>query len=415
MDVDSSKVKYGVRAYTESGKEYTLDFATTGISWEEQEGQLAVKATLTVAAEATVQKESVLSFMKLNRRIAVFADWGSGYQKVFEGIIWEWDYTHGAQKDLKVIAYDPMVKLQQSKEHYYFSAGMDTKAIISTICKDAGVPLNYKWPYTIKHEKKVFRQNTLSDMILELLEEVRKQKNKKYVTLYRDGKLEINSYGTNKDMFKFNGFNTVSTQDKLTMDKLVTKVKILGKADDEGRSSVEGVINGDLSFGTLQEIVIRDSDKELGAAKQEAQTILNDYGKPEETLMATAPDIPFIRKGDAVEFEAGNIIGTCHVLGVSHNASSRQMTMTLLRISGSQVTNGGLKEHDDKDDDTAEFKVGDSVILNGPVYVDSYGNGRGRTFTDYKSTITYTAPTDRNCPYCVGSVGWVYPNTIKLA
>jgi len=47
--------------------------------------------------------------------------------------------------------------------------------------------------------------------------------------------------------------------------------------------------------------------------------------------------------------------------------------------------------------------------------VDSYGNGKGRTFTNYKSTITIVAPLNRPCPYHVGGIGWVYPNEITKA
>ena len=74
---------------------------------------------------------------------------------------------------------------------------------------------------------------------------------------------------------------------------------------------------------------------------------------------------------------------------------------------------GGKKQEEQKQD--TGFKKGDAIILNGPVYVDSYGNGKGRTFTNYKSTITRVAPLDRPCPYHVGGIGWVYPNEITKA
>lgn len=81
----------------------------------------------------------------------------------------------------------------------------------------------------------------------------------------------------------------------------------------------------------LQEVIRRDSDKDIGKAKAEAKRTLKERGKPEESIMVTAPDLPFMRKGDAVEMSAGNLSGTFYVLGVSHNAGTRQMTMTLLR------------------------------------------------------------------------------------
>lgn len=417
LSLDSQNINYGVRVISESGQEYNIDSSVTALKWEEQEGQLAAKATVEVAAESAIDGESIRSILKLNRQVSILADWGGGFQPMFQGIIWDWDYTHAQKKSLSITVYDPMVRLQQSKDHKYFSAGMDTKAILGTICGDAGVPLNYKWAYSIAHEKKVFRQNAISDMIIELLDEVKKQKHAGYVMLYRDGTLEINGYGNNSDMYKFGSMITISTEDKLTQNNLVTRVKVLGKADDEGRSSVDAVVNGNLEYGVLQEIVIRDQDKELGTAKQEAQDILDERGEPEETVLATAPDVPFIRKGDAVEMHAGNLIGIFYVLGVSHDAFSRQMTMTLERQSGSVDTGAnGVIGSDNGEGDTTEFKVGDAVILNGPVYADSYGSGKGRTFTDYQTTVSIVVDDDdRPCPYCVGGVGWVYPNEIKLA
>lgn len=329
--INIEDVSYRVRVIAENGDKYDLDKVLTTLTWEEQEGQLAQKVSFSVAAQSGIRKVSIRSILKLNRRVYVYADWGKGNTKIFEGVIWEWDYKHADQRTLTITAYDPMILLQQSKDHMYFSKGMNTKALISSICKKAGVSVDYKWSQSISHEKKVFRSNTISDMITELLDEVQQQKNEKYVILYRDGKLEINGYGSNKDIYRFTGFSTLSTQDKLSMSKLVTRVKILGKADDEKRSSVDAVINGKLQYGTIQEIVTRDSNKSLGEAKQEANTILSERGEPQETIMATTPDLPFTRKGDEVEMKAGNLDGRFYVAAVSHNASSRQMTMTLRR------------------------------------------------------------------------------------
>lgn len=414
MAIDIALLDYTVYLISESGGQYNLDKTVTALTWEEQEGQLAQKATLTVAADDSAV--NLRSLLKLNRAIRIYCDWGEGKKMVFEGFVWEWSYQHGQQKALSVTVYDPMIKLQQSKDHKYFSAGMDTKAIIGSICGDLGVGVSYKWVHSITHEKKVFNADAISDMILELLEEVRLQTGSPYIALYRNGGLEINAYGTNTAMYKFGGDNTISTSDTLSMNDLVTRVKVIGKADDDDRSSVDAVLDGNLDFGLLQEIVTRDSDKDLGTAKAEAQTILKERGQPEETIMVTSPDLPFIRKGDAVEMNAGNLIGVFYVLGVSHNAATRQMTMTLMRQpGGSAAGSSNDSGSSDSSEGSGEYEVGDAIILNGPVYNDSYGNGKGRTFTDYKSTITIKVSMERACPYHVGQVGWVYPNEITKA
>ena len=414
QEIDIALIRYGASVITEKGVLYKLGNAVISLSWEEQEGQLAQKATVGLAADCKVDGESLRSILKLNRTLRISANWGDGSQKMFEGFIWEWQYQHGQQKQLTVVAYDPMIRLQQSKDFKYFSKGMNTPAILQNICGDWGIPLDYKWGQQITHEKKVFSGEAISDMITGLLDEVRQQTNSRYITLYRDGKLEVNAYGTNKDMYVFGGKDTISTTDKLSMNSLVTRVKVIGKADDEGRASVEAVVDGNMDFGVLQEIVQRDSDKDLGKAKTEAQTILNERGKPEESIMVTAPDLPFLRKGDAVEMKAGNLKGIFYTLGVSHNATQKQMTLTLLRQPEQSADSGKAANTEQKQED-GNFQKGDAVILNGPVYRDSYGTGKGRTFTDYKSTITIVAPLERACPYHIGQIGWVYPNEITKA
>jgi hypothetical protein len=61
----------------------------------------------------------------------------------------------------------------------------------------------------------------------------------------------------------------------------------------------------------------------------------------------------------------------------------------------------------------ALFEKGDTVILNGPVFRDSYGTGQGRTFRDHESTITIVAPAGRVAPYHVGEIGWARATDLK--
>ncbi len=330
MAVDVAKITYHVDLITETGAVYDLDRALLSLSWEEQEGQLAQRAALKLA-NCKMESGYLMQLVKINCIIKISANCGSGSQLLFQGTIWEWDYKSAQNKELTITAYDPMIRLQQSKDFKYFSAGMSTTAILNNICGDWGVPLSYKWSKQITHEKKVFNCDAVSDMIIKLLDEVKQQTSSQYVALYKDGGLVISDYGTNSDVYQFNTDNSISTSDKLTINNLVTRVKIIGKADNEGRSSVDAVIDGNLEYGVLQEVVRRDSNKKIGEANAEAQAILKERGKPEESIMLNSADLPFLRRGDAVGVAAGNLVGTFYVIGVSHNATSKQMTMTLRR------------------------------------------------------------------------------------
>lgn len=86
-------------------------------------------------------------------------------------------------------------------------------------------------------------------------------------------------------------------------------MRILGKADNDGRRPVDDTIPGDKQYGTLREVIFRDSNKTLDVARAEAKAIIKEYGKPEEVIQIDVPDLPFMRKGDKIEVEAGNLIG----------------------------------------------------------------------------------------------------------
>ena len=110
--MDVALVEYDVELITESGTAYDLDNALIALAWEEQEGQLAQKATVTVANVKT-GSGYLMSLAKLNCMIRIYAHWGAGRQKMFEGNIWEWNYTSAQTKELALTVYDPMIRLQQ--------------------------------------------------------------------------------------------------------------------------------------------------------------------------------------------------------------------------------------------------------------------------------------------------------------
>lgn len=62
------------------------------------------------------------------------------------------------------------------------------------------------------------------------------------------------------------------------------------------------------------------------------------------------------------------------------------------------------------------FAVGDRVILNGAVYADSYGGGKGRSFQNKTCTVTRIVDLKRKCPYLLDNgLGWVPNDSIRKA
>ena len=63
--------------------------------------------------------------------------------------------------------------------------------------------------------------------------------------------------------------------------------------------------------------------------------------------------------------------------------------------------------------------VGCNVIVNGRLYRDSYGNGGGKTLSNYQGKVNIIVTTQRSHPYHVttpsgGHLGWVTPQSLKV-
>ncbi len=327
--IDINSISYDVRLIDQNGNYFPLNNAITSLQLEELEDELAGRARISFAA-ADDGKNKLISLIKLNCPVVIYGRWNTAAKKLFMGNVWEWGYSHSSQKTLSITVCDPLIRLQQCQDFKYYSAGLTTKNIISDICKTWSIPLVYSFQ-SITHDKQIFDGIAVSDMITSLLNEVKQKTGSKFIVSYRDGAMRITGYGTNSVIYKFDGNVTISTSDNLSMNDLVTRVKILGTADDSGRSPVEAVLDGDTSFGILQSIIKREHDKTLADTNSEAQNIINENGTPQETISVTVPDLPFLHKGDAIEMNAANLIGTFFVTGVSHNVTAKTMTLDLTR------------------------------------------------------------------------------------
>lgn len=387
--IDISSIEYSVELLTEDGKRWLLNDALISLQWEESKNELAQRATIELA-NIEIGKTKLVVLTKLNCGILIYCEMSGTRSLVFQGAIWEWTHTDASQKTITIMAYDNLVRLQKSKDFKYYTAGQTTSAIVGDICTTWGIPLDYQWGATITHEKKVFNGDRISDMIVTLLDEVRKQTGKRYIASLKGGKLTISGFGANNTVFRFDSLNTISTSDKLSIVDLVTQVKVLGKQDDDGRASVQALIKGNTDFGVLQEIVRSDSADDTATATAEANTILQERGNPERTTTVVVPDLPVTRKGDRVEMKTESLNGFFYVSAVTHNATQRKMTLTLTdsAVDTKVKTNSGSSGSA-----SGDYAVGDIVnFLGGNHWYSSTAtNPTGGERTAGTAKVTNTA------------------------
>lgn len=412
--IDIRKLKYKLILVTASGKQLDVTQAAESIGWEEGDAELAQRIGFTLH-NTKYGGSQLSSLAQPGSIVAIIADWGTSSEEVARGTIEEWEPGHvgSGSTTFDVLAYDELFNLQQSQDNRYYSAGTGTKAAITGIFNDWGVPIEkYDGP-DVAHAKTPFKNEYLSNILIQLLDDAAKKGGAKCIIRASKGKVSVIPKGSNKTIYHFDeDTNATLTRDKISTVDLVTRVKVVGKEDSEGRQPVEAVIDGLTQHGIRQRIQNRAEDDTLANAKSAAQEILDVQGKPTRTIVLEAPDVPMIRKGDKIHAKAGTLNGYYITKSVRHDAANRSMTMELEPEEVSAPPQSGAAAPAAA---STTFNKGDSVILNGAVYSDSYGNGKGKTFTNRSCKITIKVDTTRPCPYHVDGIGWVKPNTITKA
>ena len=310
---------------------YDITNITENLKVSDSEGELATMVSFSFV-NTTVNGKLLNTLFTVGDIVQVQADNGGGKQTVGTFTIWSKDYVSEVKKILSVVAYDSkLIYLQKSEDVQFFEKGKTTKAIISAICSAWGVTVQYNYD-SINHELVQWRGDKLAVMIIELLDEVKKKTGKKYVMNSANNALSISHRGTNTTVYEFAAKkNALSTTSNITLEGVVTKVKIYSNTDEGVRPKLEATVTGDTSYGTLQQIIMRSSNTALSESKKEADQLIKEDGKPIEKFTLTAIDIPWIKKGDKINVAAGDMIGVFYVTSISHEAASRVMTMEVER------------------------------------------------------------------------------------
>lgn len=310
---------------------YNLTPVLTGVNLSEQKKQMAQSAEIGVF-NILHNGKWLSSILKVRQRVFVYADDGTKNDEVFRGYVWTRSYRSAlTEREIILKCYDNLIYFQESEEAEFFPDGKTTKDVCSTLCEKWGVKLDYSYE-SITHSKLALR-GTLADLFTaDVLDLVVDRTSKKYVIRSEKDTMKILTVGQNSTVYKIMAEqNAVNTRSGCTMDGMTTKVVILGKAEDSGREPVEATVSEKTDeYGTLQKILNRDENTSLDDAKKEAQGILKNDGNPKWEYEVTAPDIPWIRKGDKVYVNAGDIYQqNLIVWGVNRSISAKKKTMTL--------------------------------------------------------------------------------------
>lgn len=335
--------EYKMNLFDSSGKKYQLKNVTTDLIFGHAENDLAEKVTITLA-NVMVGKNRLSSCIKLRQKCFLYANTGSGYKEVFRGYVWERKFsTSNDSRDITLVCYDRLIYLMNSKDNLFRKKGANTKNVITSIAKKWGVKIKYSYK-SISHGKLVYRSETISDIIVSVLNKAKKKTSAGYVIRCEKGVMVIEQTGTNKTVYNIvKGENAISDEYIQSMEDMVTKVKIVkaetvkkkkssksdsGTEEETGKYVTVSTVKGDTKkYGTLQDIIEKGSDEKLSEAKKEAKNIIKKNGKPKTEISVVAVDNPWIKKGHKIHIKTGVLNNYYIVKGIEHDCMNHTMTL----------------------------------------------------------------------------------------
>ena len=401
--INIAKLTYRAYAVLTDGRQLNITGALTAGGWNEGEGEISTRTTMTLA-NVKFDGKPLSSTIVPNTIIVITADAGGGEKEVARGYVTEWGPTRSSGgNSFALTAYDELFNLQQSQDDRYLPAGTGTKSAISAVFNDWGIPIgDYQGPDKV-HAKTTFKAQYLSDIILSLLDDAEMHGADHYMVRASAGKVYVLPVGANEEIYHFaEDSNTTMTSDKISTSGLVTRVKVMGLADDDGKAAPEAIVDGLTEYGIRQRIYNRSSDDTLDTAKAAAQAIIDDEGQPERSSTLTGPDVPFIRKGDTVHLDTTTLSGFFIVKSIDHNIANRTMTMTVRPAEEAKQTTKETAAEE------KTYKQGDIVQFKGGThYVSSYAGAKGYPATAGPAKIYL----DKDCPRNGGAHPWCLIHT----
>lgn len=320
--------QYKAVVKTSSGKRYDLfkSRVILDLTISDDPDSLAKEVSLTVMN--AVQNGATLStLIQPSDRLYISADVGNGYFEVFRGVIWENDRVTDTEKEVTFTAYDYLIYMMKSQDYFYYKSGLSTKEIVKKICTAWKLKLSYSYG-SIKNKRIKPVQKNIGDMIIYVLNKAKKSISSRYIFTIEGTTVIIKYANKNSTIYKLKeGKNVISIELKITMDDIVTKIKIYGESKKNSIPRLSTLSKNTSKFGTIQDIMDKDKKERLSKVKKQAQNKLKRSAKVKREYTVTAISNPKIKRGDTVYVDCGTagIKGNKTVKSISHDCVAGTM------------------------------------------------------------------------------------------
>lgn len=379
--IDVATVKYRIVIVDNKKNKYNITDFLENLNWQENTNEISARISFAVRNDKT-SKGYLSSIIKPGCMVYVAAKYGSkSYEEVVRGNVESWENgNQSSSRDLRCLCYDELYNLQKSSDNFYFRSGTGTKARVKQVLKKWKIPMgSYEGPNK-KQGKKKYQNKSLSDILLDILDDAVKKGGRKCILRMNKGKVLVKPRGSNNDIYVFKTNNVKVVNNNRSTANLVTRVKVIGNSKKE-KNTVVATVNGLTKYGIRQKIYTRGSDESLKQAKKAAQEILNESGDIEKEITVQSPDVPYIHKGDMIYMDVGSVTGYYYVTGIQHDVSSLSMTMNIEAAESKSISKN-------KKSTSSSRKVGDVVEFKGGMHYVSSTGSKSFTAKAGKAKIT---------------------------
>ena len=254
-------------------KKYDITNSVTKVSWKGDYKQSA--RTLSFSTVTSTLDVNVPSFdIPVGSKVIFYEN----NKELFRGMIFSREMSDNI---FSFNCYDDGIRLLKIKGYYNFK-NKSVQDICNTLCKDYNIPKGTFASVSTKITK-VFIGVSLYDIIMTCYTEASKSTGKKYMCIFKDGKVHVIEKGTSKLSITFEEKNNIEKSSySESVENMVNKVVVV---TDEGAVKSSHSNKDDINaFGLFQEVIkySEDSDSSSEAKSKlkgiEQTASLTGYG-----------------------------------------------------------------------------------------------------------------------------------------
>lgn len=401
--LEPARYSYYVLVMTKEGKTYDVTDMVEDLGWEELEDELASRITFTAKNDKTSQGR-LSSLARPGCWVFLRYRYKNKTNEATRGKVVEWTPSRKLSAvTVKIKAYDDLYDMQECQDNFFFSSGVSTKSMLNQIFQKWKIPQGKYVGPNVTHGKMKFNNKKIGSIVKEILEDAKKRGGGPGIVRAIKGEVQVVPFGVNLHPYHFEEEgHLTSLSHKITTQGMVTRVKVLGEADDDDRRPVEATIDGKTQYGIRQKFYTRGSDESLEEAKKAAKDILDEDGKPKDTVKIKTQDIPIMRKGNRLHLKCSVGTGFYHVLSVTHDCDKMEMTLNIQKAQEEEVVKTTEKTTKKK-----SYSVGDIVQFKGGThYVSSYPDARGYRVGPGPAKITIANGSGKAHPWHLVTENW---------